>query len=179
MNKKELKARCKELGIPTEGLTTNALLEEAIAKREAELEAKKAVTTSEDKPGGSDDTNTELEEVVTEVSKNDTEVAENVTEVSENETSGEEAEKAKEGTASSQEEEPLKGGSPEDSEEEQEAKRLVHEDKRGRKWGFKESAPKTLNIDGHPMSQEEIFDNEDVISELVYGNSSFLIQIHE
>jgi len=145
MNKKELKARCKELGIATEGLTTNALLEEAIAKREAELEAEKAATTSEDKPGGSDDTNTESEEVIAEVSE-----TENSTEES-----------------------------GEKKEEEQEAERLVYEDKRNRKWGFKESAPKTLNIDGHPMSQEEIFDNEDVISELVYGNSSFLIQIHE
>ena len=49
-------------------------------------------------------------------------------------------------------------------------------DTEGRVWFFKPDAPKTINIDGRPMSQSEILDSEDVISELAYGNSSFLTQ---
>ncbi len=55
----------------------------------------------------------------------------------------------------------------------------TYRDDRDRTWKFKNSAPKTINIDGHPMSQEEIVASEDVISELVYGNSSFLTQTQE
>lgn len=51
-----------------------------------------------------------------------------------------------------------------------------YKDERGRVWKFKKNAPKTINIDGHPMSQEEILGTEEVIAELVYGNSSFLTQ---
>lgn len=58
------------------------------------------------------------------------------------------------------------------------AKPPFYKDDRGRKWIFKSTAPKTLNIDGHPMSQEEILQTEEVISELVYGNCSRLTQIH-
>jgi hypothetical protein len=114
---------------------------------------------------------------VTKVSENEPEVAENATKVSESETSSGESE------TKSPEEDPAKGDDSEEEEEEaaeeQEPARLVYEDKRGRKWVFKPTAPKTLNIDGHTMSQREIFDNEDIISELVYGNSSFLTQIIE
>ena len=180
MTKKELKARCKELGISTEGLTTNALLEEAIAKREAELEAEKntgAETKSEETVKESKEIEKEVAENEPEVSKTETEVAENVIKVSENETPSKESE------AKSQEEDPAKVDDSEEEEEEaaeeQEPERLIYEDKRGRKWVFKPTAPKTLNIDGHTMSQREIFDNEDIISELVYGNSSFLTQIIE
>lgn len=166
MNKTELKARCKELGIPTEGLTTNALLEEAIAKREAELEAEKAAAAET----ASEETVKESEEAVKEAAEIET----NVSEIETSTDQPDSKEKAPEKVDDSEEEK-----EEEESEESQESARLVHEDKRGRKWGFKASAPKTLNIDGHPMSQEEIFDNEDVVSELVYGNSSFLTQINE
>ncbi len=54
----------------------------------------------------------------------------------------------------------------------------VFEDDRGLKWEFKKSAPKTINIDGKPMTQEEILQTKDVMAELVYGNSKFLIQKH-
>ncbi|MCT8340508.1 hypothetical protein MG296_10620 [Flavobacteriaceae bacterium TK19130] len=54
----------------------------------------------------------------------------------------------------------------------------VYEDKRGLKWSFKPSAPKTINIDGKPMTQQEIMDDESVISELVFGNCNFLTQNH-
>lgn len=180
MNKTQLKARCKELGIPTEDLTTNDLLRDAIAKREAELEAEKntaAETKSEETVKESQEIEKEVAENEPEVSKTETEVAENATKVSESETSSGESENK------SPEEDPAKGDDSEEEEEEaaeeQEPARLVYEDKRGRKWVFKPTAPKTLNIDGHTMSQREIFDNEDIISELVYGNSSFLTQIIE
>ena len=52
----------------------------------------------------------------------------------------------------------------------------VYTDEKGRKWSFKATAPKKINIDGHSMSQEEIFEDEDIISELIYGNSTLLIQ---
>ncbi len=52
----------------------------------------------------------------------------------------------------------------------------VYEDEKGRKWSFKATAPKKINIDGHSMTQEEIFEDEDIISELIYGNSTLLIQ---
>lgn len=55
----------------------------------------------------------------------------------------------------------------------------VWTDDRDRKWRFKESAPKTINIDGSPMSQEEIMETEEVIAELVYGKNNFLTQITE
>lgn len=47
-------------------------------------------------------------------------------------------------------------------------------DDRGIEWQFKPDAPKTINIDGRPMTQAEILQTEDVISELVYGNSNFI-----
>ena len=53
---------------------------------------------------------------------------------------------------------------------------LFYEDERKRKWVFKADAPKKINIDGHPMSQKEILETEDVISELVYGNSNLITQ---
>ncbi len=52
----------------------------------------------------------------------------------------------------------------------------VYEDEKGRKWSFKASAPKKINIDGHSMTQEEIFEDEGIISELIYGNCTFLTQ---
>ena len=72
----------------------------------------------------------------------------------------------------------------EESEEEEESSAKqkeaasVFEDERGLKWEFKKSAPKTINIDGKPMTQEEILQTKDVMAELVYGNSNFLIQKH-
>ncbi|WBL25106.1 hypothetical protein [Zunongwangia sp. HGR-M22] len=61
MNKTELKARCKELGISTEGLDTNAKLEAAIQAKEAELAKveKEQPETSEEQPEISEE---ELEE---------------------------------------------------------------------------------------------------------------------
>lgn len=49
-------------------------------------------------------------------------------------------------------------------------------DQEGRVWFFKPNAPKTINIDGRPMTQAEILESDDIISELAYGNSSFLTQ---
>tara|TARA_R110002050_G_scaffold269608_1_gene411995 strand:+ start:581 stop:1045 length:465 start_codon:yes stop_codon:yes gene_type:complete len=60
--------------------------------------------------------------------------------------------------------------------EEVSAERKSWQDPEGRVWFFKPNAPKTINIDGRPLSQAEILESEDVISELAYGNSSFLTQ---
>lgn len=63
-----------------------------------------------------------------------------------------------------------------ETETETETEEGIYTDKRGLKFKFKESAPKTINIDGKPMTQEEILESEDIISELAFGNSNFLIQ---
>lgn len=55
-------------------------------------------------------------------------------------------------------------------------KKPIYTDNRGIKWQFKDSAPKTINIDGRPMTQAEIIETEEVVSELVFGNSNFLTQ---
>ncbi len=144
-NKAELLKRCEELGISTEGLTTNKLLEGAVKAREAELAAEK-----------------EAEEAKAAVEKAAKEKAE-----------AEEAAKkvAAEKAAAK------KVAAEEASKKAAVEKAAVYKDERGRKWKFKPTAPKKINIDGQPMSQEEIFESEDVITELVLGNSSFLTQI--
>lgn len=53
---------------------------------------------------------------------------------------------------------------------------IIFKDDRGLEWTFKKSAPKTINIDGKIMTQQEIADQEDIMLELVYGNSNFLTQ---
>jgi hypothetical protein len=122
MTKKQLIAKCTDLGIDSSGLDTNTQLEAAIATKETELAAM--------------DVKAEAEKVAANAKKA-------------------EAKKA----AAEAKKEPA-----------------FYEDKRGRKWIFKPTAPKKLNIDGHPMSQEEILETEEVVSELVYGNCAFLTQ---
>jgi len=56
------------------------------------------------------------------------------------------------------------------------AEKKTWKDQEGRVWFFKPNAPKTINIDGRPLTQAEILESEDIISELAYGNSSFLTQ---
>ncbi|MDN3595311.1 hypothetical protein [Zunongwangia endophytica] len=160
MNKKELKARCKELGISTEGLDTNAKLEEAIQDKEAELAAK---AEAEEK---SDKLDLDSEESDAKTGENDTKSTEAVPDNTESETSEDYPETQKESTKSGED---LNEDSAPDH----------YEDDRGRKWKFKANTPKKLRIDGHPMSQEEILGTEEVISELVLGNCSFLTQIIE
>jgi hypothetical protein len=59
-------------------------------------------------------------------------------------------------------------------------KKGIYVDDRGRKYRFTKDAPKQLNIDGAPMTQKEILETEEVISELVYGNNGFITQVtHE
>lgn len=112
MTKKELLATCKDLGIDTSGLDTNAKLKAAI-------EAKQAETA-----------NIEVTESV---------VAED-------------------------EKTPAKEGKTE----------AAWKDEAGVSWVFKKNAPKSLNIDGHSLSREEILNNEEIISELVYGKCPHL-----
>lgn len=54
----------------------------------------------------------------------------------------------------------------------------IFEDDRGLKWAFKKCTPKTLNIDGRSLSQKQILDSKEIMTELVYGNNTFLTQIH-
>lgn len=58
-------------------------------------------------------------------------------------------------------------------------KKGIYVDDRGRKYKFTEDAPKQLNIDGAPMSQKEILETEEVISELVYGNNGFITLVND
>ena len=157
MNKKQLIARCKELGIDPSALNTNAELEAAIQAKEAEL-AKEPVKS---------------EEVDQEVeSSGETSSVETVRKTIEIDTASQENETVK---AQVQDQAPEENSQEEETQEEDPA---VYTDKRGRKFRFTEKAPKTLNVDGHPMTQQEILQSEEVISELVHGNNSFLTQIN-
>ena len=178
MNKKQLIARCKELGIDPSALNTNAELEAAIQAKEAEL-AKEPVKSEEvnqevESSGetSSEETVTEKEETVTESPETVTEEGETVRKTIEIDTASRETEAVKP---------QVKEPAPEETSQEEETQEedpAVYTDKRGRKFRFTEKAPKTMNIDGHPMSQEEILQSEEVISELVHGNNSFLTQIN-
>ena len=56
--------------------------------------------------------------------------------------------------------------------------RARFEDDKGRKFSFKATAPKTINIDGVSKKTEDIIKDKEVMMELVYGNSNFIEQIH-
>ena len=105
-------------------------------------------------------------------------------EIAEQEEASEETEVENETETEEKEEEAATETSEETEEDEEETSAKekvaasVFEDERGLKWEFKKSAPKTINIDGKPMTQEEILQTKDVMAELVYGNSNFLIQKH-
>lgn len=55
--------------------------------------------------------------------------------------------------------------------------RKLFTDDRGLKYAFKHSAPKTLNIDGKSTPTDELIENNEVMLELVYGNSNFIEKI--
>ena len=165
MTKKELKQKCADLGIDTQGLDTNAELEAAILAKETELAQidVTAETGTENAENG-----TVSEETATENAETETTSEETGTENTETGTDSKETEAASEETVT--------GKSPE-AKKAEEKEVPVYKDSRGRKWSFKAKAPGTLNIGGHPMTQEEILNSEEVITELVYGNSSYLTQI--
>ena len=165
MNKKELKQKCADLGIDIQGLDTNAELEAAIQAKETELAQidVTAETGTENAENG-----TVSEETATENAETETTSEETGTENTETGTDSKETEAASEETVT--------GKSPE-AKKAEEKEVPVYKDSRGRKWSFKAKAPGTLNIGGHPMTQEEILNSEEVITELVYGNSSYLTQI--
>lgn len=56
--------------------------------------------------------------------------------------------------------------------------RPVYEDDRGLKFRFKKTAPKSLNIDGKSTPISDIIKNDEIMMELVYGNSNFIEQIY-
>ncbi|MCC4228390.1 hypothetical protein [Zunongwangia profunda] len=179
--KPELLARCKELGIDTSSLANNDEREAAIKAKEAELAAK---AEAEKK---SDETDTNSEESNTKTAENDTKSAEAVTESKKPEASEEKTETPEQSNEDGEalkepqtsDEDPAKTNEGTEDQTQEDKKPDHYEDERGRKWKFKANAPKKLRIDGHPMSQEEILGTEEVISELVLGNCSFLTQIIE
>jgi hypothetical protein len=186
MTKKELKQKCADLGIDTQGLDTNAELEAAILAKETELAQidVTAETGTENAENGtvSEETATENAETETTSEETGTENTETGTDSKETEAASEETgtENTETGTDSKEteaaSEETVTGKSPE-AKKAEEKEVPVYKDSRGRKWSFKAKAPGTLNIGGHPMTQEEILNSEEVITELVYGNSSYLTQI--
>ena len=56
--------------------------------------------------------------------------------------------------------------------------RKVFKDDRGQQFRFKKSAPKALNIDGVSTSLDDIIADEEIMLELVNGNSNYLEQIY-
>jgi len=160
MNKTELKQKCADLGIDTQGLDTNAKLEDAIQAKEAEL-AQIEVTAKVETGTSTEDAEVDAD---AEAEKADAE------KVAAEKVAAEEAE-AKKAAADKVAADEAEA----DKAEEKEAP--FYKDSRNRKWSFKAKAPGTLNIGGHPMTQEEILNSEEVITELVYGNSSYLTQI--
>ncbi|MAF36471.1 hypothetical protein CL622_05135 [archaeon] len=57
-------------------------------------------------------------------------------------------------------------------------KREVYEDDRGLKFAFKHSAPATLNLGGKTLKTSEIIKNDELMLELVYGNSNHIERIY-
>jgi len=51
-------------------------------------------------------------------------------------------------------------------------------DDKGRKFSFKFSASKTINIYGVSRKTSDLIEDEEVMLELIYGNSNLLQQIH-
>ena len=170
MNKDDLLKRCKELGIEIdpENKPTNAELKELIKEKEAEIAKQEEAEKVEKLTAAAQEleidtdgltTSEDLEKAINEKAEliELTEKAESLN-IESKDLSAAELKKAI-------------------SAKEKEAASVFEAD-RGLKWEFKKSAPKTINIDGKPMTQEEILQTKDVMAELVYGNSNFLIQKH-
>ena len=212
MNKDQLTARAKELGIDTDALNaaskngkaTNAELKDAIADKEAELNTAALQQQAQDlgidtegldtdeKLQAAIDKNIEFNELKVEAEALEIEVSEDAT----IETLKKTIEDVKSFNKLLSEAKDLDVDitglvSHEDFRKAIAAKKKSNaeakaaaakkakgtwEDKEGRVWFFKPNAPKTINIDGRPLSQAEILESEDIISELAYGNSSFLTQ---
>lgn len=51
-------------------------------------------------------------------------------------------------------------------------------DDRGLKFAFKHSTPESINIDGKSCKTADLLENQEVMLELVYGNSNLIEQIH-
>lgn len=157
MTKAELIQRCEELGIDHEPLTNNEQRQAAIDAKEAEL-AKSAQDSKEENPN----TPKEIEDPGSDP---------------ETDLKPEEQDSNNPDTLS-ETEKPETKPNPDPKPEEQKTPKFF-QDQRGRKWAFKKGAPETINIDGHPLTQAKILEDESIIAELVYGNCSFLTQINE
>jgi len=187
--KAELIKRCEELGIDPGPLTNNDQREAAIAAKEAELAASVDVKdpVTEDGSQKSDaaaeaEAKAKAEEAeekaAAEKAKAEAEAAEKAKAEKE---AAEKAQAEKEAAAKAKAEKAAakKAAAEKAAAEKAEAEAAFYEDSRGRKWKFKPTAPKTIRIGGHPLTQKEILETEEIISELVYGNCSFLTQIHD
>lgn len=214
MNKDQLKARAKELGLDTDALdsasksknktATNDEIKKAIAEKEAELKTAAlqqealdlGINTegmdTDEKLQEAIDANIEFNQLKTEAEALEIEVSEDAT----IETLKKTIEDVKSFNELLAEAKDLKvditGLSSHDdfknaiaakkksiAAEKAAARKKENKtwtDQEGRQWFFTAKAPKTINIDGRPMTQAEILESEDVISELAYGNSTFLTQ---
>ncbi|QQV91409.1 hypothetical protein Leef1_43 [Polaribacter phage Leef_1] len=213
-NKKELLDICLNLGINTEGLTTNAKLEEAIETKEAEIvlenTIEKATSLGLETDGKDLDTlifDIELKETtdkaielgievldkdlptlkadidaLTATTTKEVEVVLNATQLRQLE-----AKKLRVANALKAKKEAkilADKKADENSAIERASKnpvkdnRKVYKDEKGQRFRFKKSAPKTLNIDGIKTSLDDIIADEEIMLELVNGNSNFLEQIY-
>lgn len=147
--KDELIEQAKTLGIPTEGLSV-AELEEAIATVQ-EVEVEEVV---EDNP-------TVKRQKAAKAAR-----AEAKAKLAKNTAKAEKETKAAEKAAAATAKKAEKDTRP------------IFTDERKLKFKFKKSTPKTLNIDGVSLSLAEIIEDEEIMLELVNGNSNYLEQIY-
>lgn len=70
-----------------------------------------------------------------------------------------------------------KKASAEKSEKKEKTARPIYTDDRGLKFAFKRNASASLNIDGKSRKITDIIKDDEVMLELVYGNSNFIEQI--
>lgn len=188
MNKEELKARAKDLGLDTKELdaastsknkvATNAELKSAIEKAEATLKSKDSENKAADLEVVTEamETATTDDSIVAKAVENIQDEAAQKVRISLNQTAKdlgldysnlktiEELQEAIDTALKQAKEKSM-------SNQETQA---TWKDNNKREWMFRPNAPKSINIDGRTMTQAEILESEDIISELAYGGSSFL-----
>lgn len=157
MRKEDILKRCETLGIDTKGLTTNALLEEAIAKKEAELQAEQdAIERAK--------LNTVAEyfgiEVPTEINLEALKalIAEAIKPI-------EKEVKIEKIIYKDLSEKPT---------EKKKERELPTYEYKGKKYTFKKTTPNSLRVLGTVYSLEELVKNNDAMKFLIVGNSFFI-----
>ena len=179
MTKKELIAKCKDLGIDPSGLDTNDKLKAAIEAKEAEIaekEAQEAAAKAEAEKAEAEAAAKAAQEAE-EKAKAEAEAkakAEAEAEKAEAEAAAKAAQEAEEKAKAEAEAKAKAEAEAAAKAKEEETAKDFWEDPAGVKWGFKENAPQRLNVDGHSLTREEILNSEEIISELVYGKCPHL-----